>query len=69
MLTGAYPKDFSKGNDPFSIALTSDAIPVRKRNSTIPDKLAKVIDHALVEKPDIGVQSAADLKKMIEGAL
>ena len=68
MLTGYPPKDFSVGRDHISIALTSDPIPIRKRNSSVPEKLAKVIDRALTEKPDIGVQSAAELKKMIIGA-
>jgi pSer/pThr/pTyr-binding forkhead associated (FHA) protein len=69
MLTGNVPKNFSKRSDPFSIALKSDAIPIMKRNPSIPKKLAEVIDHALREKPDIGVQSATELKKMITGAL
>jgi hypothetical protein len=39
-----------------------------KRDASIPKKLAKVIDYALQEMP-IQVQSAAELKKMIEDAL
>jgi serine/threonine-protein kinase len=66
MLTGAYPKDFGQGKDVFLTALNTSAVPVRKRNPAIPKKLAEVIDRALTEKPEIGVKSAAELKKLIE---
>lgn len=69
MLTGTFPKDFVRGKDMIATALSSAAVPIRKRNSAISKKLAEVIDHALIEKPDIGVQSVAELKKMIERAL
>ena len=69
MLTGEVPKEFVKGKDAFAIALTSGAVPTRQRNAKIPRKLADVIDRALIEKPEIGVKSAAELKKMIVGAL
>ncbi|MDR2401679.1 MAG: protein kinase, partial [Deferribacteraceae bacterium] len=69
MLTGFPPKDFPKGQDVFFSMLNNSAVPILKRNSSIPKKLAAVIDQALVEKPNIGVQSATELKKMIEGAL
>ena len=69
MLTGLFPKDFIPGRDVIASALQSAAVSIKKRNAAIPDRLAEVIDAALVEKPDIGIQSALDLKKMIEGAL
>ena len=69
MLTGKPPKDFASGRDAFAVALANTAVPIRKRNSAISKKLAAVIDQALIEKPDIGVKSAAELKKMIEGAI
>jgi len=69
MLTGSFVKDFASGKDVIAVALTSNAVPIRKRNSSIPRKLAAVIDEALKEKPNIGVKSAAELKRLIEGAL
>ncbi len=69
MLTGAFTKDFVQGKDVIATALSASAVPIRKRDRAIPKRLAEVIDHALLEKPDIGVQSAAELKSMIEGAL
>lgn len=70
MLTGTYPKDFGdKCKDIWMAALNSSPVPILKRNPKIPRKLAAVIDKALEEQPNIGVRSAAELKKMIEGAL
>jgi len=69
MLTGDYPKDFAKGSDAFSVALNSNAVPIRKRNKNIPEKLAKVIDTALKEKPEIPIKSAAELRDAIKCSL
>ncbi|MCL2415560.1 MAG: serine/threonine protein kinase, partial [Defluviitaleaceae bacterium] len=68
MLTGYYPKDF-KGEDIFLDALNTSAIPIKRRNSLIPDSLAEVIDQALIEKPKIGIQTAEEFKKMILKAI
>jgi serine/threonine-protein kinase len=69
VLTGKFTKDYIRGRDAYSIALTEEAVPIRKRNKSIPSKLADVIDAALIERPEIGIKSAAELKKKIEGAL
>jgi serine/threonine protein kinase len=68
MLTGCYPKRYD-GKDIVADALSNAAVPIRKRDSSIPKQLAEVIDHALVEKPAIGFQTAAELKKEIMGAI
>jgi serine/threonine-protein kinase len=68
MLTGTYPKD-TRGKDPYVVALNDPAIPISRRNARIPEKLAKVIDTALIERPEIGIRSAQELKKAIENAL
>jgi len=65
MLTGTYPKDFVMGRNAFKTALNSAAVPIRERNDNIPLKLANAIDIALIEKPQIGIQNAIELKKMI----
>ncbi|MDR1111402.1 MAG: protein kinase [Deltaproteobacteria bacterium] len=69
MLAGTYPKDFSRGRDPFAVALNTEAVPVRKRNPQVPERLANVLDAALRDRPRIGVRTAAELKMMIEEAL
>jgi len=68
MLTGYYPKDFTD-DDPFGIALNDPPVPIQERGASIPEKMAKVIDAALVEIPEIGIQKAIDLKEQIEKAL
>ena len=68
MLTGFYPKNFT-GKDVFYEALYGDSVPIQKRNPRIPDKLAKVIDTALKDRPEIVIKKASDLKKAIEKAL
>jgi serine/threonine protein kinase len=64
MLTGTYPKDF-RGKDAYSVALNDSAIPIRKRNTDIPERLAEIIDTALLEIPEGGI-SALELKTAIE---
>ncbi len=45
--------------------LRNDPVPIRQRDSSIPEKLAKVIDLALTEKPQIQFQTAAQLKEAL----
>lgn len=68
MLTGFPPKDLSYA-EKWELALIEKAIPIRKRNDKIPERLAEVIDAALVEEPTIGCQSAYELKRRIESVL
>lgn len=68
MLTGTYPKDLS-GKDVWNAAMEKKATSINKRNVNIPKKLAEVIDAALIDDPDIGIQSALELKTRIEEAL
>jgi hypothetical protein len=69
MLTGAPPRHFPAGVDPIRVVLDTDAVPIRQRDRSIPQELASVIDSALVDKPQIGVKTAAELKRAIERAL
>jgi serine/threonine protein kinase len=69
MLTGAYPRDFPPGVDPWAVVLETNAIPIRRRLPALPEQLAEVIDHALVDRPRIGFAAAAELRRAIEGAL
>jgi serine/threonine protein kinase len=68
MLTGRYPKKFD-GKDAISDALFNAAVPIRKRDASIPARLAEVIDNALTEKPAIGFQTAEKFKAEILGAM
>jgi eukaryotic-like serine/threonine-protein kinase len=64
MLTGAFPRDFTSG-DPFLAVLQNDPVPIRQRDANIPQQLAKVIDLALLEKPEIYFKSAAEFKQAL----
>jgi serine/threonine-protein kinase len=57
MLTGLFPKDLQGRSSTQLIQeiLTKNAIPIRRRNSAIPEKLAGIIDTALIDKPEIGI--------------
>jgi len=69
MLTGAFPKNFRPGINPWQIIVSESAVPIRQRDVDIPDKLAAVIDRALVEQPSIGYRTAASLSRDIIAAL
>lgn len=64
MLSGRYPRNFT-GRDPFLAVLQNDPVPIRQRDASIPERLAEVIDLALVEKPEIYFKSANELKQAL----
>jgi len=68
MLTGFPPKNIITGNE-VDVATSTKAIPIRKRVPDIPPRLAKVMDKALIDDPEIGIQSAMELKNEIKNAL
>ena len=64
MLTGCFPRNL-QGQDPFVAVLQCDAVPICDRTSAIPKPLAKVIDLALIDNPDIYYKSATDFKQAL----
>jgi hypothetical protein len=68
MLTGNIPKDIH-GKDIWMAMYTGTPVPIRQRNPQIPEKLAAVIDTALVEIPEIRIKSAGEFKRRIVEAL
>lgn len=68
MLTGNIPKNL-RGRDIWIEMYTEKVVPIRQRDPQIPEKLAAVIDQALVEVPEIGIKTAAELKVRIIKAL
>jgi eukaryotic-like serine/threonine-protein kinase len=68
MLTGKFPRRFRAGEDPWLTVLQHDPVPIRKRAQHVPDDLARVIDEALIDSPEIRVRSAAQLKSALEEA-
>jgi serine/threonine-protein kinase len=69
LLTGWPPRDFPRGKDCWQVVLQSDAVPIRRRNPSVPAGLAAVIDQALIDQPAIGFRSAAELKRALEKVL
>lgn len=69
LLTGRTPRDFPKGQDPWRIVLQNAPVPIRQRLPSIPERLAAVIDEALIDQPEIRFQSAADLRRALEAVL
>ena len=67
MLTGTYPRDFA-GKDPFLAVLDDKPVPVGVRDASIPQKLAEVIDLALIDSPAIYFKNAADFKQALSSA-
>ncbi|ORT53650.1 hypothetical protein BKD26_37880 [Streptomyces sp. CB03238] len=65
MLTGSAPRDFPPHVDRWRVVLDSPALPIRHRNPEIPERLAKVIDHALTEHPRIGFSTAAEFRQAL----
>ncbi|MET9440679.1 protein kinase [Streptomyces sp. NPDC006610] len=65
MLTGSAPRDFPPHADRWRVVLDSPAVPIRHRNPGVPERLAKVIDHALTEHPRIGFGTAAEFRQAL----
>jgi len=68
MLTGKCPRDFKPYQDVWQTVLSTDAVPIGKRDSSVPRRLAAVIDLALQDKPAIGFQTAAEFLDALEDA-
>ncbi|WUH99953.1 protein kinase [Spirillospora sp. NBC_00431] len=65
MLTGTAPRDFPPGADSWQVVLESPAVPIRSRDGTLPGRLAKVVDHALLEEPEIGFATAEEFRQAL----
>jgi hypothetical protein len=65
MLTGRFPRDFPAGRDRWIVLIDDAPVPILKRNSKVPAKLAAVIDHALRED-EMPFKSASELRQAIE---
>ena len=64
-LTGAYPRDFPRGNDPWQVILQVTPEPIRRREPGIPPALAEVIDEALRENPKSAFDTADELRRAL----
>jgi serine/threonine-protein kinase len=69
MLTGKFPRDFVRGKDPWQTVIQTKAVPIRDRDASIPEALAKVIDSALIDQPEIRFKTASSLKRAMQEVL
>ncbi|MFD7087698.1 protein kinase [Streptomyces sp. NPDC059896] len=69
MLTGATPRDFPPGVDPLAVLLREPAVPVRDRGPSVPRRLARVIDEALIDSPRIVTTTADAFREALEEAV
>lgn len=69
MLCGKAPRDFRPETDPWLVILETDPVPLRQRNSAVPERLASVIDLALREAPGLHFNSAAAFRAALESSL
>jgi pSer/pThr/pTyr-binding forkhead associated (FHA) protein len=68
MLTFCFPRDFTFV-DPFLSVLNSQPIPIRLRDSSIPQSLAKIIDLALEDRGDLYFKDALSFKQALSSAI
>ena len=69
MLTGKDPKNFRFGKNVWQIVVTESAVPILDRNPSIPAPIARVVDKALQEIPQIGYTTAGEFRKDLVAAL
>ncbi len=66
MLTGAYPREHRRGQDPMVAILQGEVIPIRKRDASIPRPAAEVIDRCLAREPRDRYQDAGEMRRALE---
>lgn len=64
MITGTFPRNFD-GKDPYLVVLQSEPVPIRRREATIPQALAELIDLALVDNPAMYFKNASTFKQSL----
>lgn len=69
MLTGCLPKNLKPQPLLWQSCILESAVPIRQRDPSIPVEIASVIDHALIDRPEIGYKSAAEFRRDIIAAL
>jgi eukaryotic-like serine/threonine-protein kinase len=69
MLTGVFPRDFPDGKDHITVILDTKPVPIRDRRPDIPTELARVLDKALVDNPEVGIPTATQLKAELQRVL
>jgi hypothetical protein len=69
LLTGQYARDFAAHSDPRAVILKGGVVPLRRRDPSIPEDLAAVIDRALDDDPSRRFPTARELVASLRGVL
>ncbi|MDR2767198.1 MAG: protein kinase [Treponema sp.] len=69
MLTGAFPKNIRSQRSMFQDVLRGDPVPIRERDPSLDKELAALIDEALIDRPEIKIKTAAELRAALESLL
>ena len=69
LLTGQFARDFSARSDPLAVILRGGVVPLRRRDPTVPEELAAVIDRALDDEPSRRFPTARELVTALRGVL
>ena len=69
MVTGRLPREFRSDNDPVSVVLHHDAVPIRERSKEVPGALADAIDRALLDDVEQRYNDARAFRRAVEGAI
>jgi serine/threonine protein kinase len=69
LLTGQYARDFAAHSDPLAVILKGGVVPLRRRDPSIPEDLAAVIDRALDDDPSRRFPTARELVASLRGVL
>jgi hypothetical protein len=68
MLTGKLPRDFPRGQDPVLAILQGRVVPVRERDPSIPEPLARVVDRAVADDGARRYAAGAERHEALLGA-
>jgi serine/threonine protein kinase len=69
LLAGLPPRDFRTNKGKLQVVLEDDPVPLLKRCPTVPQRVAEIIDLALVDRPALLFKSAASFKELLENVL
>jgi serine/threonine protein kinase len=69
LLTGRPPRDFSEGTDRFTTVLTRPVVPIRQRDASVPERVARAIDLALIDDVTQRTRTADRLRAELAAAV
>ena len=65
MLTGNTPLDFPSGQSPAEVVMSAEVVPIGRRDASIPEEVARVIDRAIAKDVEERYQTAAEFREAL----